>query len=313
MMRRFPIVLAMVALGACAQQQTVGSAPSADGTPIATTPARDELIAAERAFAALSMASGVRSAFLAYLADDAVLFIPRASLGRPFFEQQPASGSRLEWAPIYAEVSAAGDLGFTTGPYEARANPAVDSVTAYGNFVSVWKRNLATDGWKVALDLGTTNDRPPAARRLRAARGAMVRSRMAAAQAADTGATSGIGDRALGPLGADSLFSARAAMDGTADAVMAIGASDLRLHREDREPIVGREAAAAVLRRAGERFAWYPSVGVEAQAADLGYTYGTYGGAAPGAPEQGAYVRVWRRGADGRWRLALDITNPFPP
>ena len=312
-MRRFPMILAMVALSACAQQQTAGSAPSPDGTVMATTPAREELIAAERAFAALSMASGVRSAFLAYLADDAVLFIPRASLGRPFFEQQQSDGSRLEWAPIYAEVSAAGDLGFTTGPYEARANPAVDSVTAYGNFVSVWKRSLATDAWKVALDLGTTNDRPPAARRLRAARGATVRSRMAAAHAADTGGSSGIGDRTLGPLGADSLFSARAAADGTADAMLAVGASDLRLHREDREPIVGRDAAVAALRRAGERFAWYPSVGVEAQSSDLGYTYGTYGGAEPGAPEQGAYVRVWRRGAEGRWRLALDITNPFPP
>src|SRR5688500_14032682 len=135
----------------------------------------EELVAAERAFAARSTSAGTRDACLAYLAEDAVLFIPRASPGRPFFESQPKTGQgRLEWTPIYAEVSAAGDHGFTTGPYEARAKPGVDSVTAYGNFVSIWTRDPVTYAWKVALDLGTTSERPPAARRLRAARNATV-------------------------------------------------------------------------------------------------------------------------------------------
>jgi ketosteroid isomerase-like protein len=209
-------------------------------------------------------------------------------------------------------VSGAGDLGFTTGPYEARANPAVDSVTAYGNFVSIWTRDVASNAWKVAVDLGTTNQRPPAARRLRAARSASVSSRSVSASASDTGAISGIGDRALTPLGADSIFAIRAAAEGTA-AALTLAASDVRLHREGREPIVGRESAAAALRRVGERFAWHPAAGVEAQSGDLGYTYGTYGGTGAGAGEAGAYVRIWRRDSDGRWRLALDITNPFPP
>jgi hypothetical protein len=91
-----------------------------------------------------------------------------------------------------------------------------------------------------------------------------------------------------------------------------MAAPDVRLHREDAEPIIGRGPAESALRRSRERFVWHPAVGVEAQSADLGYTYGTYSGAAPGAPEEGAYVRIWRRGADGRWQLALDITNPFP-
>jgi ketosteroid isomerase-like protein len=117
----------------------------------------------------------------------------------------------------------------------------------------------------------------------------------------------------VSPLGADSLFAARAAVDGSAAVAATVGSSDLRLHRDGREPIVGRDAAVASLRRADERFAWHPSFGLEAQSGDLGYTYGTYGPPTPGASEQGAYVRIWRRGDDGRWRLALDITNPFPP
>ena len=39
---------------------------------------------------------------------------------------------------------------------------------------------------------------------------------------------------------------------------------------------------------------------------DLGYTYGTY--ALKGdAAAHGFYVRVWTRGRDGVWRVALDV------
>ena len=123
----------------------------------------------------------------------------------------------------------------------------------------------------------------------------------------------GVGDRTVSPLGADSLYAARAAAEGSAAAAATAGSIDLRLYRDGREPIVGREDAVAALRRVSERFAWHPEFGLEAQSGDLGYTYGTYGPVTPGGPDQGAYVRIWRRGDDGRWRLALDITNPFPP
>jgi ketosteroid isomerase-like protein len=45
---------------------------------------------------------------------------------------------------------------------------------------------------------------------------------------------------------------------------------------------------------------------------DLGYAYGSYevGGA---KPEKGYYARVWKRDAQGRWRIVMDVTNPIPP
>ncbi len=309
--RRQAVLVVALAIGGCAGQPGAGATPEpAPSSRGVARSALDDLISAERAFAARSTSHGMRAAFLEYLGEDAVLFIPRASPGRPFFESQPRTGQgRLDWAPIYAEVSRAGDLGFTTGPYEARAKPGVDSVTAYGNFVSIWTRDPLTYAWKVALDLGTTNERPAAADRLSAARGASVRTRV---QPAISDTTSGVGDSSVYPLRADDLFIERATLEGTAAAFDAAD-PDVRLYRDGREPIKGAAAAIATLRNLGERFAWYPSNSVEAQSSDIGYTYGTYGPAIPGAAELGAYVRIWRRGPTGRWRLALDITNPFPP
>lgn len=59
-------------------------------------------------------------------------------------------GPRLTWAPETAEPSASGDLGFTTGSYrfEAGAGPAKE-----GTYVTVWRRDPATNAWCALMDL----------------------------------------------------------------------------------------------------------------------------------------------------------------
>ena len=80
--------------------------------------ALDAMIATERAFAQRSVETGMRQAFLDFLAEDSVLFFPVAVPGRQFMESRPEPSGQLEWAPGYADISAAGDLGYTTGPYK---------------------------------------------------------------------------------------------------------------------------------------------------------------------------------------------------
>ena len=53
---------------------------------------------------------------------------------------------------------------------------------------------------------------------------------------------------------------------------------------------------------------------------DLAYDWGYYDGRAaqdgePMDPFYGKYVIVWKRGTDGRWRMALDVWSrlPAPP
>ncbi|HEV2668300.1 MAG TPA: tetratricopeptide repeat protein, partial [Blastocatellia bacterium] len=45
---------------------------------------------------------------------------------------------------------------------------------------------------------------------------------------------------------------------------------------------------------------------------DLGYAYGRYelGGA---EPQKGYFARVWKRDANGQWRIVMDIVRPLPP
>jgi ketosteroid isomerase-like protein len=59
--------------------------------------------------------------------------------------------------PGSAEVSSAGDLGYTTGSYEGTVNDAEGNpVTSRGKIVVIWKKQ--SDGtWKVVLDIWNTD------------------------------------------------------------------------------------------------------------------------------------------------------------
>src|SRR2546422_3063287 len=119
----------------------------------------DTLVAAERAFSSLSVARGMKEAFLANLSDDAVVFGPGPVNGKQVWRGRPNPAGTLAWAPDFAEISGAADLGVTSGPWEYRAAPERNPPNGYGHFISVWKR--AKDGaWRVAADIGIDHEKP---------------------------------------------------------------------------------------------------------------------------------------------------------
>ncbi len=115
-------------------------------------PGWDSLVSAERAFAQMSVAQGMKPAFLAVLADDSVIFRPRAVPGKKWMQDSPAAGGQLNWGPDYADIAASGDLGYTTGPWEYRQKPE-DAPVAFGHYITLWRKQ-SNGAWKVELDTG---------------------------------------------------------------------------------------------------------------------------------------------------------------
>ena len=117
--------------------------------------ALDSLIAAERGFAKSAVESGVKPAFAAHLAENGIVFRPGPVNGLRVWQSRPLTDAVLEWAPAYAEVSGAGDLGFTFGPWAF--SPHHDAApVAFGTFVTVWRKQR-DGGWKVELDIGASH------------------------------------------------------------------------------------------------------------------------------------------------------------
>ena len=67
-------------------------------------------------------------------------------------------GFTLSWTASKAEVGAAGDIGYTTGTYQA----TMGGVTEKGKYVTAWKKQ-ADGSWKVTDDIFNADDAPKTA------------------------------------------------------------------------------------------------------------------------------------------------------
>src|SRR5213080_4931725 len=257
---------------------------------------RRALVEMEHAFAQAAATKGTRDAFLEFLADDGIIFQPGPVNGKQFWQARTPRKGLLSWEPIFADVSLAGDMGYTTGPYEFRPNGAGDKPTAFGQYFTIWKKQ--TDGsWKVALDRGTSNPQPSgpiAPLQFSKDEGPVTKK-------VDVYAATG---RAL-LLNLEAEFSNASSSQGIEKAFHSYLADDTRLFRENSFPAVGRRAALAVLATEKGILTWQPTMADISRSSDLGYTYGTFDLKAAGGdqkPEHGNYVRVWKRQTNGRWK-----------
>jgi len=80
------------------------------------------------------------------------------------------------------------------------------------------------------------------------------------------------------------------------------------------EIIRGREAIEKMPFSKEGRLEWEPTGAEAAASGDFGVTWGRWTFVSPAGETRatGAYVTVWRRDVEGRWRGLIDIGNPDP-
>lgn len=245
--------------------------PAAAGAQAGTAA---EVVAEERAFAERVREAGVKAGFTEYLAPDGVVFRPGPVNGLDFFAQRPAATGLLSWYPVVADVAAAGDLGYSTGPFEARATPE-GPVAGSGWYLSVWRRQPNGE-LRLLADHGlSSSEVPDTSRAVRL----WPASRPGTGPLPDLAAL----DTAAGPA---------------------------PVHEQVRTGAAGSLHAGSAARAA--RFAegeprLTPAGSGGSRSADLGYTYGAYQWQA----ERGHYLRVWRL-AEGRWVVVAEVFAAAP-
>jgi ketosteroid isomerase-like protein len=265
------------------------------GVALASPLPIEGLVQTERDFAALSATRDAKTAFLAYLANDGVVFQRGGAIsGRTLWRDAPQPTYRLTWRPAHAMAAASGDLGFTTGPYEMRSGE--DGSVRSGWYASVW-RVQADGGWKLVCDLGAAVKPPatqPADWTLAASDGA-----------ADTSHMLGMIDLARGVeelLALERHWADQAQAGGARAVYERIAASRIVLLRAGIEPAIGRDAALAAMSAAPGALQWTPTGGGVSRAGDFGYVYGRFTEA---SGSEGNYMRAWSRDRDG-WHVVLD-------
>lgn len=269
----------------------------------------EAMVETERAFAKLSEDQGTRLAFMAYIADDGILFRPRAVKGKQWMTDHPVPSSDkrpvLSWYPSVADTSLAGDLGYSTGPWEFKGDVKDEAPVAWGMFLTVWKRQ-ADGSWKFAIDLGISTPKPEQA----AAPWQSVTQRKLASLA---GAAPNRSAQTAGLLARDGEFSRSSETLGARKAFADFALSDVHVYREGKFPSLGQEPATALLPEASSVWTWVPAAGDVSITDDLGYTYGAYRiSNGEKVLESGNYLRIWKRQGN-KWKVLFDLTNPVAP
>ena len=241
----------------------------------------EAVVAAERAFASDAARLGTPAAFLAHLAEEAIVFTPKPAKGWAVQRAQAEDGSRLSWGPERVEVAQSGDFALSAGPW-SWTPPGAGAPAVWGHFLSLWRHQSGR--WKVWLDVGTPHPeqpgRPLATRRL--------------------GPEPGPSPAVL--EGAWAAFDGEAARDLGA-ALRRWASGDHRRYRKGEPLVPGRSAEGT------EGSTTWRELGRQvASSRDLAVRWGLReaGGGSASA------VQVWRW-EGGAWRLAMDVALSHPP
>ena len=134
------------------------SPPTGPQLPKPLAKARNDVLAADSAFADLGYRMGSAFAFSNTVAPDGVLFgNPQLVIGPraidDFLSGRGAESS-LSWRPVFAAVAASRDLGYTIGEYTSTGRgPSGAAVQRFGKYLTIWKRQ-SNGTWKFVVDGG---------------------------------------------------------------------------------------------------------------------------------------------------------------
>ena len=259
-----------------------------------------EMVRAEQMFAARALVVGWKQAFLEYFADTAIGFegdqtAPAKSLFRK--QPDPPKDLRIVWEPRYGDIAASGELGYLTGPVRTISPARNNGQPSHSIYASVWKRQ-AHGAFQVVMDMGVPTPGPVPFRDgfTHAPHGNVYTGNVSV-------------PAAIKSLRDTDAALTNAARTGQADAYRGHLAEGARLHRPDVLPLVGQDAIIAWLKGQPAYATGESRFAETALSGDLGYTYGSY--VMKSHPAQhGFYVRVWKRGRDSVWRVALDVLQP---
>lgn len=249
------------------------------------------MLDAEQAFAEMAKKDGSKTAFLAYLSEDSLIFQPDRTNGREFWEKAKPSESLLSWFPVYADISVNGTIGYTTGPWEYRPKKDAEPV-AFGDFITIWE--MRGEDYKAVVDIGISHDKA------NISRPENVASPPADPKAAENKGYAG---------DAATAFYEMLGLGFTAKAYKQFADDNIRLYRDGVQPALGKKAAVSLAGKSKlkitKRISFYGT-------SDLAYVTNRYeiiNGKV--ITETGNFLQIWKF-TGGKWKIVVDVFAALP-
>lgn len=248
----------------------------------------EKLVETEKAFAKAARDKSVKQAFLEFLADDGLIFEPVAVKGKEVWQARPESKALLAWNPIWADISANGEIGYTTGDWDFRPKGKDDEPVAFGQYITIWKKQ-ADGEFKAVLDIGISHEKPET-----------VETDWNSPKQNNNGKS----QKRNTPKKSPNLQTEKFGK---------LFANDVRLYRNEKFPFIGKKNALTEIRKEQTQIK-NSKVLIERceSSEDFGYCYGEIERIKKNkSTEKGNLVQIWKF-RDGKWQIVLDIFTSIP-
>ncbi|MGI9054535.1 MAG: nuclear transport factor 2 family protein [Pyrinomonadaceae bacterium] len=260
--------------------------------------ALQKLVETEQSFAKTAEEKGTKAAFLEFLADDGIVFNPTEMNGKLFWRNRPESAAWLNWSPAWADISADGNLGYTTGGWSFHPKGKTDAPSAYGEYLTIWKKQ--SDGnFKAVLDIGIPHEKPAAKNK--------IWKSPADAGMGTTKVESGINNGIL-----TDIFSKEILSQGYFNYF----ADDVVVLRDGHEPFFGKTNAFLGLEKTDEKFPPKSYLNFKASVSpvfgNMMYSHGVYQLTHKDKSiSSWNFLQVWKY-RSGKWQIVADVFNLVP-
>ncbi len=257
-----------------------------------------KLVETEISFAKTSETKGTKAAFLEFLADDGIIFNPTEINAKAVWKERPDSPALLSWRPNWADISSDGNLGYTTGGWEFSPNGKTDEPNAFGQYVTIWKKQ--SDGnYKAVLDIGITHPKPAG-------------TKFGWSSPRDVGTTQENPQKAISLGQLTDIFSKKFLSDG----YFRYFADDVVVLRDGQMPLTGKTAAFLGLEKLDKDFPPRSVLKfdgkISQKSGNMMYAHGTYQLTHEDkSVSKWNFVQIWKY-RSGRWQIVLDVFNLIP-
>lgn len=252
----------------------------------------------ENAFADKAAHSSTRDAFLAFIADEGIIFRPYPVNGKEFLEKSKPNNGWLIWYPERAGISASGDIGYTTGPASFRKAKGDSTDIWFGNFCTVWRKQK-DNTWKFLIDFGISNQKPSSI---------VPQLKVDKLNLQISSELTELGSKSKMKLVEEGFE------NSNTQARIEKYFSGSRLLVNEQQPIDGKENIAGYLSKNLSDTAKYKVIdGGISSADDFAYAYGTikYSDLLTNTEHENYYLRVWQR-QKGNWEITIEVWNEKP-
>jgi hypothetical protein len=251
----------------------------------------------ERSLDQIAAVSGMKSAFLEFLADDAIVFRPNPVNGIDFWKTRDEGGSPLLLMrnSTYADISANGLLGYTMGDWQSYPKGGRDKFSKFGQFVTIWEKK--PDGkFRASLDIGIMHDEIPIPE---------------IGQGYSTDIKKDPNKRGWSPADASMNFLKMSmSQEALGGAYKKFAAEDVKVLHDGTPPILGKKKVVSEMKRYISIN--FPKKVALLQAADMAYTWNAceFADSNEGV-EKGNCLHVWKL-RDKKWWIVLGVFARMP-